>query len=49
MFSNILMLNNQEQQESVERIYQLMGKGITSREAIVLVAKEIREKHMTKI
>ncbi|MGP1931300.1 MAG: YoaH family protein [Arsenophonus sp. ET-YP4-MAG3] len=46
---NIFTLNDQEQQESVERIHQLMEKGITSKEAIALVAKEIRKKYMSKV
>ncbi|MFS1537941.1 MAG: YoaH family protein [Candidatus Phlomobacter fragariae] len=48
MFSNMPTLNNQEQQEAVERIHQLMANGISSGEAIALVAKEIRKKYAIK-
>lgn len=38
-------LQHQEQQAAVERIQQLMAEGMSSGEAIALVAKEIRENH----
>lgn len=48
MFSKMPTLNHQEQQEAAERIHQLMAKGMSSGEAIALVAKEIRAKHANK-
>ncbi|WP_063656869.1 YoaH family protein [Candidatus Arsenophonus triatominarum] len=48
MFSDMLTLNHQEQQEAAERIHQLMADGMSSGEAIALVAKEIRAKHAVK-
>ncbi|MEX6025480.1 YoaH family protein [Providencia vermicola] len=48
MFSGMPALNHQEQQEAVERIHQLMADGMSSGEAIALVAQEIREKHKDK-
>ncbi|PAV01730.1 YoaH family protein [Arsenophonus sp. ENCA] len=48
MFSDMPMLNHQEQQEAAERIHQLMADGMSSGEAIALVAKEIRAKHAVK-
>ncbi|EMI5489133.1 YoaH family protein [Providencia stuartii] len=48
MFSGMPALNHQEQQEAVERIHQLIADGMSSGEAIALVAQEIREKHKDK-
>ncbi|ENU1225627.1 MULTISPECIES: YoaH family protein [Providencia] len=48
MFSGMPALNHQEQQEAVEKIHQLMAEGMSSGEAIALVAQEIREKHQDK-
>ncbi|WOB92753.1 YoaH family protein [Providencia sp. PROV175] len=48
MFSGMPALNHQEQQEAVEKIHQLMTEGMSSGEAIALVAQEIREKHQGK-
>ncbi|MEY1577575.1 YoaH family protein [Providencia manganoxydans] len=48
MFSGMPVLNHQEQQEAVERIHQLIADGMSSGEAIALVAQEIREKHKDK-
>lgn len=48
MFSDMPTLNHQEQQEAAERIHQLMADGMSSGEAIALVAKEIRAKHAVK-
>ncbi|MGG4674362.1 YoaH family protein [Providencia sp. Me1] len=48
MFSGMPALNHQEQQEAVEKIHQLMAEGMSSGEAIALVAQEIREKHQGK-
>lgn len=48
MLSGIPALNHQEQQEAVERIHQLIADGVSSGEAIALVAQEIREKYKDK-
>lgn len=48
MLSGIPALNHEEQQEAVEKIHQLMADGMSSGEAIALVAQEIREKHQGK-
>lgn len=48
MFSGMPALNHQQQQEAVERIHQLMADGMSSGEAIALVAQEIREKYKDK-
>lgn len=48
MFSGMPALNHQEQQEAVEKIHQLMAEGMSSGEAIALVAQEIRVKHQGK-
>ncbi|WP_265495616.1 YoaH family protein [Providencia heimbachae] len=45
MFSGIPVLNHEEQQEAVDKIHQLIADGMSSGEAIALVAQEIREKH----
>lgn len=48
MFSGMPALNHEEQQEAVEKIHQLMAEGMSSGEAIAIVAHEIREKHQGK-
>ncbi|ATG17339.1 MULTISPECIES: YoaH family protein [Providencia] len=48
MFSGMPALSHEEQQEAVERIHQLMADGMSSGEAIALVAHEIREKYQDK-
>lgn len=48
MFSGMPALSHAEQQEAVERIHQLMAEGMSSGEAIALVAQEIRESHQGK-
>lgn len=48
MFSGMPALNHQQQQEAVDRIHQLMADGMSSGEAIALVAQEIREKYKDK-
>lgn len=48
MFSGIPVLNHDEQQEAVDKIHQLMADGMSSGEAIAVVAQEIREKHQGK-
>ncbi|HGN1705772.1 TPA: YoaH family protein [Providencia rettgeri] len=48
MFSGMPALNHEEQQQAVEKIHRLMAEGMSSGEAIALVAQEIREKHQGK-
>ncbi|MCA6219469.1 MULTISPECIES: YoaH family protein [Photorhabdus] len=48
MFSGMPTLSHQEQQRAVEKIQQLMVEGMSSGEAIALVAQEIREQHREK-
>ncbi|KEA52954.1 MULTISPECIES: YoaH family protein [Mangrovibacter] len=43
MFAGLPALSHEEQQKAVERIQSLMAQGMSSGEAIALVAKEIRE------
>lgn len=38
-------LTHEQQQKAVEQIQELMGKGISSGEAIQIVAKALREIH----
>ncbi|MBS0969967.1 YoaH family protein [Chimaeribacter arupi] len=38
-------LSHQEQQQAAERIHQLMEEGMSSGQAIAVVAQEIRESH----
>ncbi|NHB91309.1 YoaH family protein [Photorhabdus cinerea] len=45
MFSGMPTLSHQEQQLAVEKIQQLMAEGMSSGEAIALVAQELRDKH----
>lgn len=45
MSSGIPVLNHEEQQAAVERIHALMQDGMSSGEAIALVAAELREQH----
>ncbi|MEK9495122.1 hypothetical protein B5C26_18595 [Photorhabdus luminescens] len=48
MFSDMPALSHQEQQRAVEKIQQLMVEGMSSGEAIALVAQEIREQYRGK-
>jgi len=48
MFNDIPTLSHQEQQEAVERIQQLMAKGISTGEAIKIVAEQIRQEQKDK-
>ncbi|USH05554.1 YoaH family protein [Grimontia kaedaensis] len=41
-------LSHAEQQEAAERIHALMAQGMSSGEAIMLVANEIREREASK-
>lgn len=45
MFNGLPALSHQQQQQAVERIHQLIAEGMSSGEAIALVAAEIRETH----
>lgn len=40
-----LSLTHQQQQEAVEKIQKLMAEGMSTAEAIKVVAQEIREQH----
>jgi uncharacterized protein YoaH (UPF0181 family) len=48
MHASTLSLSHSEQQEAVERIHQLMAKGMGSSEAIACVAQEIRKKYKSE-
>ncbi|MCW9698124.1 MULTISPECIES: YoaH family protein [unclassified Avibacterium] len=41
----LLSLTHEQQQEAVEKIQALMEQGISSGEAITIVAKALREQH----
>jgi len=43
MFQDLPTLSHQEQQEAVERIQQLMQEGISTAQAIKIVAEDIRK------
>ncbi|WP_084419382.1 YoaH family protein [Photobacterium sp. J15] len=43
MFNNVPTLTHAQQQKAAEKIHELMAKGISSGEAIRIVADEIRE------
>lgn len=45
MFAGLPSLSHEQQQKAVERIQQLMADGISSGEAIALVARELRATH----
>ncbi|MEQ1977044.1 YoaH family protein [Xenorhabdus sp. SGI240] len=45
MFSGMPALSHEEQQAAVERIHQLISEGMSSGEAIAIVARKLREKH----
>ncbi|WP_330983567.1 MULTISPECIES: YoaH family protein [Enterobacterales] len=45
MFAGLPSLSHEQQQQAVERIQELMTQGMSSGEAIQLVAKEIRASH----
>lgn len=45
MLSGIPVLNHEEQQEAVDKIHQLIADGMSSGEAIAIIAQEIRESH----
>ncbi|WP_157394621.1 YoaH family protein [Ursidibacter arcticus] len=45
MDNTLLSLTHEQQQQAVEQIQQLMQQGISSGEAIALVAQQLKEKH----
>ncbi|AYA40480.1 YoaH family protein [Xenorhabdus nematophila] len=45
MFSGMPALSHEEQQVAVEKIHQLISEGMSSGEAIAIVAQELREEH----
>lgn len=45
MITGLPALSHEQQQQAVERIQQLMADGMSSGQAIQLVASEIRESH----
>ncbi|MDC9593853.1 YoaH family protein [Xenorhabdus sp. IM139775] len=45
MSSGMPVLSHEEQQAAVEKIHQLISEGMSSGEAIGIVARELREKH----
>lgn len=48
MFSDIPTLSHQDQQLAVEKIQELMAEGISTAEAIKIVAQQIRKEQETK-
>lgn len=46
MFAGLPSLSHDQQQKAVERIQELMGQGMSSGEAITVVAQEIRASHI---
>ncbi|MGL9735255.1 MAG: YoaH family protein [Symbiopectobacterium sp.] len=45
MFNDMPTLTHSQQQDAVERIQSLMAQGMSSGEAIVLVATDLRRQH----
>ncbi|WP_428774988.1 YoaH family protein [Vibrio sp.] len=45
MFDDMPTLTHEQQQRAVEQIQELMAKGISTAEAIKIVAQQIREQH----
>lgn len=45
MFTGLPALSHEQQQDAVERIQKLMSEGMSSGQAITMVAAEIRENH----
>ena len=46
--NDLLNLTHEQQQRAVEKIQELMAQGISSGEAIALVAKQLREQKTQK-
>lgn len=49
MNNELLSLNHEQQQQAVEEIQQLMQQGMSSGEAIALVAEKLRQAHQQSI
>ena len=45
MFAGLPSLTHEQQQQAVDRIHTLMSEGMSSGEAIALVAAELRANH----
>ena len=45
MFAGLPSLSHEQQQKAVERIQELMSQGMSSGQAIALVAEELRASH----
>ncbi|WP_230351023.1 YoaH family protein [Lelliottia sp. WAP21] len=45
MFAGLPSLSHEQQQNAVDRIHELMAQGMSSGEAITVVAQEIRATH----
>ncbi|AUI66069.1 MULTISPECIES: YoaH family protein [Glaesserella] len=45
MDNTLLSLTHEQQQQAVEKIQQLMQQGISSGEAIAIVAQQLRDAH----
>ena len=45
MFAGLPSLSHEQQQKAVERIQELMSQGMSSGQAIALVADELRASH----
>ncbi|OOR98717.1 hypothetical protein B0187_07495 [Haemophilus paracuniculus] len=45
MDNTLLSLTHEQQQQAVEQIQALMQQGVSSGEAIAMVAKQLRESH----
>ena len=48
MFAGLPSLTHEQQQKAVERIQELMAQGMSSGQAIALVAEELRANHSGK-
>ena len=48
MDNALLQLTHEQQQQAVEKIQELMQQGISSGEAIAIVATALRENHNSK-
>ncbi len=48
MFDDLPTLSHEEQQKAVEKIQQLMSEGISTAQAIKMVAEEIRAQAVSK-
>lgn len=49
MLAGLPALTHEQQQQAVERIQQLMTEGMSSGEAIALVAEELRQRHQERV